>query len=109
MERLRPRALRRLLDFVEGLHAQDEVDGLVQYVLRHLTQLIRCDNAVYNEANLRRSRVIWQGEPKISPLLPGARQVFERHMSEHPLISHKAGRKRRTDVGLPHAPPVPRS
>jgi DNA-binding CsgD family transcriptional regulator len=88
MERLRPRDLRRLLAFVEGVYAEHDLDGLVRYLLRNLSELIRCENAVYNEANVRRGRVIWREEPAISPGLPGARGIFERHMPEHPLISH---------------------
>jgi DNA-binding CsgD family transcriptional regulator len=88
VDRLRPRDLRRLLAFLEGAYAGHDLDGLVEFLLGHLPRLIPCDNAVYNEANVRRSRVIWRENPAISPALPGARQIFERHMSEHPLIRH---------------------
>jgi DNA-binding CsgD family transcriptional regulator len=90
MERLRPRDLRSLLAFVEGAYAEHDLDGLVSYLLRSLPELVRCDNAVYNEANVRRRRVVWREHPAISPGLPGARGIFERHMSEHPLISRGA-------------------
>jgi DNA-binding CsgD family transcriptional regulator len=88
MERLRPRDLRRLLGFLQGAYAQHDLDGLVQYVLEGLPRLIRCENAVYNEANVRRRRVVWREEPLMSPALAGARGIFEQHMSEHPLIAH---------------------
>ncbi len=88
MDRLRPRDLRRLLAFIDGVYGEHDLDGLVQYLLRELPALIPCDNAVYNEANVRRGRVIWREDPAISPGLPGARHIFERHMAEHPLIAH---------------------
>ena len=79
--------MRRLLAFLEGAYAEHDLDGLVQFVLASLPELIPCDNAVYNEANVPRRRVVWREAPEISPALPGARGIFEQHMSEHPLIA----------------------
>lgn len=88
MERLRLRDVRRLLALLQDIYAEHDLDGLVGSVLRNLPRLIPCDNAVYNEANLQRGRVVWREDPAISPALPNARQIFERHMSEHPLVAH---------------------
>jgi DNA-binding CsgD family transcriptional regulator len=53
-----------------------------------VTGVVPSDNAVYNEANVRRQRVVWREEPAVSPVLPDARRIFERHMPEHPLIRY---------------------
>ncbi len=89
MDRLRARDLQRLLAFLQGIYAEHDLDGLVERLLHGLPKLIPCDNAVYNEANLLRRRVVWREAPAISPALPGAREIFEAHMSEHPLVAQK--------------------
>jgi DNA-binding CsgD family transcriptional regulator len=89
MDRLRVRDLQALIAFLRGVYAEHDLDGFVECVLRGLPALIPCDNAVYNEANLRRRRVVWREAPAISPALPGARGIFEAHMSEHPLVAEK--------------------
>jgi hypothetical protein len=70
------------------LYGAHDLDGLVDYVVRALPRLVRCDHAVHNEANLRRCPVVWREYPALSPALPRARRIFERHMRDHPLVAH---------------------
>jgi DNA-binding CsgD family transcriptional regulator len=89
MERLGRGDLRRLVGFLDGLYAHHDLDGLVDYVVRDLARVIPSDSSVYNEANVRRRRVVWREEPSIAASFPDANRIFERHMPEHPLIAHR--------------------
>jgi len=91
MERLGPGDLRRLVTFLGGLYAHHDLDGLVEYIVRNLTRVIPSDSSVYNEANVRRQRVVWREEPSIAAALPDANRIFERHMPEHPLTRTQPG------------------
>jgi DNA-binding CsgD family transcriptional regulator len=88
MDRLRHRDLRALLAFLEEAYACHDLDGLVTHVIRHLAPLIPGDLTAYNEINPRRRRIVWRDAPALVTLMPDGRQVFERHMADHPLIAH---------------------
>ena len=88
MDRLRHRDLRALLAFLEGAYGCHDLDGFVGYVIRHLAPLVPGDLVAYNEINPRRQRIVWREEPSLATLVPDGRQVFERHMGDHPLIAH---------------------
>jgi DNA-binding CsgD family transcriptional regulator len=88
MERLSRRDLRALLEFVRDLHGRHDLDGLGEYVLRGLPRVVRSEITAYNEINPRRRRIAWRDEPSLASAFPEGREVFQRHMADHPLIRH---------------------
>ncbi len=88
MERLRTRDLRDVLAFLEGAYAAHDLDGLVQYIVRQLPTLVRSEITAYNEINPRRRRIVWWDEPTLARVFPEGREIFQRHMADHPLIAH---------------------
>jgi DNA-binding CsgD family transcriptional regulator len=88
MERLTARDLRGLLAFLEGAYGAHDLDGLVEYVLQQLPKLVRSDLTAYNEINPRQRRIVWRDEPSLASVMPDGREIFQRHMSDHPLIAH---------------------
>lgn len=88
MERLRTRDLRGVLAFLEGAYAAHDLDRLIEYVLRQLPRLVRSELTAYNEINPRRRRIVWRDEPSVAGVFPEGREIFQRHMADHPLIAH---------------------
>jgi DNA-binding CsgD family transcriptional regulator len=88
MERLTARDLRGLLAFLEGVYGAHDLDGLVEYVLGQLPRLVRSELTAYNEINSRRHRIVWRDEPSLASAFPEGREIFQRHMGDHPLIAH---------------------
>jgi hypothetical protein len=82
------RGLRLDREFLEGAYGAHDLDGLVEYVLRWLPELVRSELTAYNEINPRRRRIVWRDEPSLASSFPEGRRIFERHMHEHPLIAH---------------------
>jgi len=88
MERVRQQDLRTLLDFLQGCYAPRDLDGFVAYLIRALPQVVRSEITTYNEVNLREQQITWVWEPASALNLSDAGAIFERHIAEHPLISH---------------------
>jgi hypothetical protein len=88
MERLTARDLRGLLAFLEGVYAAHDLDGFVEYVLQRLPKVVRSDLTAYNEINPRQRRIVWRDEPSLASAFPEGREIFQRHMGDHPLIAH---------------------
>jgi DNA-binding CsgD family transcriptional regulator len=88
MERLRTRDLRGVLAFLEGAYGAHDLDGLVEYVLQRLPKLVRSEMTAYNEINPRQRRIVWRDVPSLAGIFPEGREIFQRHMADHPLIAH---------------------
>lgn len=74
-------------ELLSQLYSAGGLDIYVANVLEVLPRLIPSEITSYNEVDPRRSRVVWQVEPAGAEFA-GAREAFEAHMGEHPLIAH---------------------
>lgn len=95
MERVRQQDLRALLEFLRGCYAPRDLEAFVAYLIRVLPQVVRSEITTYNEVNLREQQINWREqqitwvwEPSSALNLSDAGAIFERHIAEHPLISH---------------------
>lgn len=90
MRHLRRRDIHAILDVVEELYSYQAPEECEVGMLRSLRRVIGCDSFHMSgiDANLRRARwsSSWSaGQPSYRPDI---REVFERHMHEHPFLEH---------------------
>jgi DNA-binding CsgD family transcriptional regulator len=76
-----------VLDFLEGLYAQQDVAGFARRVVTALPRLIATDIASFNEVDARTGRYRTVVAPVGSDRFPGSEEIFERHVREHPYIT----------------------
>lgn len=88
MERLRRRDLRALREFLGGCYVLRDLDAFATHSIRALPKLVPSDIIAYNEADPRKRRVTGVVEPPDVLNFPDSRGIFERHVREHPLITH---------------------
>jgi len=89
MDRLSRRDLRAVLDFVAQVNATADLDGFVTETTRGVARIMPADTTVYNEVNIGRRRINWFVEPDEGDRFPDSRQIFARHMREHPILQFR--------------------
>jgi DNA-binding CsgD family transcriptional regulator len=87
VERLKGRDLRAVLDLVREAHAVLDLDTFTRHVTAALPALIPCELATWNEINPARGRIHYLLQPAEVDFA-GSREIFERHLHEHPIIAH---------------------
>lgn len=102
MRQLGDRDVQRLLEFLRQAYAIRNLDAFPAHVISALPKPVPSEITSYNEVNPRRQRITWIWEPDAT--FPGCRQIFERHIPEHPLIMHY--QKTRDGRALTPAPPL---
>jgi hypothetical protein len=86
MESLRQTELRAVSAFLQALYALRDLDGFQRYVLTALPTIVPADRVSYNEANPGARRNAYVSVPALPAEYEPA---FLRHMSDHPLITHR--------------------
>ena len=88
MTPLPPGDCRALLSAVETLYGLATIEQFPSLALSAVRRVLSCNTICYNEVNLSESRMSWITEP--ADALPGTilRNMFNQHLSEHPLIAH---------------------
>lgn len=89
MKRLAGADIRTILEFLRGLYTMRGLDAFSVHVIRTLPSVVASDTTTYNEVNLRQGRSHSIAEPTGS-LSPALLEIFQRYLSEHPLIIHYA-------------------
>lgn len=87
MERLTQQQLRALLEFVRECYACLDRGAFVAHLLRALPKIIPSESISYNEVNSNSGQFHVAMEPS-SVRFSEDEQIFMRHMSDHPLITH---------------------
>jgi DNA-binding CsgD family transcriptional regulator len=85
--------LSALLRTLPDLYEPCDLEAFRLRVLTAIRRLVRCDSIVYNEVNVRRGTDTWLSQPADALDFSESHQIFERHLSEHPLIAHHAKRR----------------
>lgn len=94
MDRMRPRDVKTLLEFLRNLYALRGFEAFSAYVGPVLRQVIPSDGGTYSDFDLQRGTVREVSDP---PSTEAGRQAFHRHLHEHPLINHY---RRTNDAGV---------
>ncbi len=81
--------LDRATQFVDSLADLDQPDRASEVMLPALADLIGCDIATYQEMSPEPHRLGTYTEYPAGSLDPAAVAVFEAHIDEHPLVTHK--------------------
>jgi DNA-binding CsgD family transcriptional regulator len=77
-----------VLDFLQGIYAQQDVDSFAARVVESLPRLIPTDMASFNEVDPRTGRHRALVAPVGADRFPGSEKIFARHVREHPYIVH---------------------
>ena len=88
MERLARRDLRSLHEFLRQCYASLDLRAFPRRLISGLSRLVRCDIVAYNQLDTQRKRLSRLWEPPEADF-PGSQEVFERHISEHPVIAYR--------------------
>jgi DNA-binding CsgD family transcriptional regulator len=80
---------RAVLDFLREIYASTDLDQFAHQVASQIAKLIPSDIASYNEYEIDAARMRYVAAPAEVDL-PGLSEAFERHMAEHPFVSHYA-------------------
>lgn len=83
MERLTQQQLRVLLKFVRGFYACHDRDAFISYLLYGISTLVPAELAAFTEIDGGGRIVDMRVEPSTATL-PSFRQLFERHLPQHP-------------------------
>jgi DNA-binding CsgD family transcriptional regulator len=81
MQRLRPRDLRALAEYVRDTYTLRDLGAFPHHIVRILRQVIPADCAWYDAATPR-GRTAWVVDP--FDTFPGAQRVFAEYMHQHP-------------------------
>jgi DNA-binding CsgD family transcriptional regulator len=90
VQRLAEADCSRVLEFLRASYDTLDRSAFRTHVLAALRQLIPCDIVSYNEVNARTNQITWLSEPADALEFLDSTEVFNRHIPEHPLISHYA-------------------
>lgn len=88
MERLRQRDLDGILSFLREMYSRPDLEGFANRLVSALPGLVPSEWTSYNEVDLQRQANTYV----IDPIPPDASELalaFERHILDHPLISHQ--------------------
>src|SRR5258708_16659413 len=80
---------RAVLDFLREIYASTDLDLLAHQGASQISQVIPSDIASYNEYEVDAARMRYVAVPAEVDF-PGLSEAFERHMAEHPFVSHYA-------------------
>ncbi len=86
---LTPASSRAVLDFLREIYASTDLDHFAHQVASQISQVIPSDIASYNEYEVDAARMRYVAVPAEVDF-PGLSEAFERHMAEHPFVSHYA-------------------
>jgi DNA-binding CsgD family transcriptional regulator len=90
MRHLRPRDFHAILEIVEELYSYQAPEECEVGMVRSLRRVIGCNSFHMSgiDPSLRRAR--WSSSWASGPTMrmPNVREVFERHMHEHPFLEH---------------------
>src|SRR5258708_11848190 len=86
---LTPASSRAILDFLREIYASTDLDHFAHQVASQISQVIPSDIASYNEYEVDAARMRYVAVPAEVDF-PGLSEAFERHMAEHPFVSHYA-------------------
>jgi DNA-binding CsgD family transcriptional regulator len=88
MERLAARDLEVLQESIRGIYSTLDLKAFQDHVISTLPQVIRAEVTSYNEVNPLARRNQFQAAPSLDSMLPDGLAIFNRHITEHPLIRH---------------------
>jgi DNA-binding CsgD family transcriptional regulator len=90
MRRLRQYDLHSILEIVEHLYSYRTLDACEAGIVRSLQRALDCDSLHISEADPKRRHVRWTSDwtTHRSVRIPNAREIFARHMHEHPFLGH---------------------
>jgi len=89
VDRLTSKQLRKLLDFLRNSYACHDQEAFVTHLICEISKLIPSEVTSYSEIDLRTGPV--ENRTKVMPAdvrFPGDRQIFEEHLSEHPILTY---------------------
>jgi DNA-binding CsgD family transcriptional regulator len=89
MARLTSKQLKQLLDFLRVGYACHDQEAFVTHLICEISKLIPSEVTSYSEIDLRTGPV--EDRTKVTPAdvrFPGDRQIFEEHLSEHPILTY---------------------
>jgi DNA-binding CsgD family transcriptional regulator len=81
---------RALLSAVEKIYSPTDIDQFPSTILSAVREVLPCNTICYNEVNIPESRMSWITEPVNALPGPILREMFSRHLREHPLIAHSS-------------------
>ena len=79
---------RALLSAVEKIYSPTDIDQFPSTILSAVKEVLPCNTICYNEISIPESRMSWITEPVNALPGPTLREMFNRHLHEHPLIAH---------------------
>ncbi len=88
MERLPRRDVQPLHEFLRESYASLDLPVFGRHVLLGLARLVPCDIIGYHELDTRAGRLTRQWHPPEADF-PGSQAVYERHLSEHPIVTYR--------------------
>lgn len=88
MERLTQRDLGGLLRSIRELYAPSDLTAFPGRILSVVPKVVASDFTSYNEVDLRAHRASSVTEPSTEANFPGADQIVNRHIAEHPLVRY---------------------
>jgi DNA-binding CsgD family transcriptional regulator len=90
MSRLRQRDFHAILEIVEELYSYQAPEECEIGMVRSLQRVIGCDSFHMSgiDSSLRRARWSSSWTSGQTTRMPNVREVFERHMHEHPFLEH---------------------
>src|SRR5260370_2876672 len=80
---------RAVLDFLREIYASTDLDHFAHQVTSQISKVIGSDISSYNEYEIETPRMRYVAVPADVDL-PGLPEAFERHLGEHPFVSHYA-------------------
>lgn len=87
MERLSQRDLQTLLSYLREIYAHHDLESFAANIVSMLPKVVPSEWTSYNEVDPQSQKVNVVMEPLPSDF-PDGEQVFEQHISEHPLINY---------------------
>jgi DNA-binding CsgD family transcriptional regulator len=79
---------RTLLSAVEKIYSPTDIDQFPSTILSAMREVLSCNTICYNEISIPESRMSWITDPVNALPGPTLREMFNRHLHEHPLIAH---------------------
>lgn len=89
MDRLTPKQLRDLLDFLRAGYTCHDQEAFVTHLLSGISTLIPSEVTSYTEIDLRTGPV--EASTRVMPAdarFPEDREIFATHMAEHPIVTY---------------------
>ncbi len=79
---------RALLSAIQKIYSPTDISQFPSTILSAIKEVLSCNTICYNEVNIPEARMSWITEPANALPGPILREMFNRHLHEHPLIAH---------------------